>query len=123
MTEYAYHPVSAEHEAGKVWIKEFFESEYPGFVVQFEVPILSSKRIADVAILQGSEIVHVGECQLAFQTTEQLDARTDDYEYEGISVDWFFGGSILGALSVKPWAIKRFGCFNAIDFKEAQVER
>lgn len=94
-TDYDYHPVSPEHERSKLVIGRRRLKRLEPFgkaSVEYEVPIPSMKRIADVMIMFNNGIVEAHEIQLAYITTEMLKRRTFNYWEEGIDVRWWIGG-------------------------------
>lgn len=93
-TQYNYHPPSVLHERSKILIGEHMKQRYAPWAkveVDYEVPIPSMKRIADVVLMFGNGILQAHEIQLASITTEQLRLRTIDYYKEGIDVQWWLG--------------------------------
>jgi competence CoiA-like predicted nuclease len=94
-TKYDYHPPSHEHERSKVVIGQRVLERFSTFSyahVEYEVPIPSMKRIADVMLMFKNGYVEAHEIQLASITTEKLRQRTLDYWKEGIDVHWWLGG-------------------------------
>lgn len=112
------HPESAEHRAGKLYLKNnlaVLVPEYKGADIRLEVPIPQVKRVADVLVKlpAGWGIVH--EVQLAKITTEELDARTEDYNNAGLDVVWWFGKS-AATLANQRWSENVFGFYLSLYF-------
>lgn len=95
-SDYAAHPESLEHLATKRYLADALRAgapEYFDVPIDFEVPVPEVRRVADLMITfpTGHRIAH--EVQLASITTEELQARTNDYLHAGIDVVWWLGGS------------------------------
>jgi hypothetical protein len=80
-------------------------------------------RICDVIerFTYGEMIAH--ECQFSSITPETLEERTRDYEDNGVSVYWYFGGKAETEAN-KSWWVERFGtpalCFEMIEDESIQ---
>lgn len=114
------HPQSAEHNAGKLFLKENLPSlpEYKDARIEFEVGIVTpsgKKRVADVLVTlpMGWQIAH--EVQLASITVEELEARTNDYNEAGIDVVWWLGKSAAKPAN-ENWCHEVFGFCVGLEF-------
>lgn len=95
-TEYRTHPESKLHQEGKAYIiktllSEMDEAEKRNIKIVAEYPLPEIKRIADVAVIYPDGFVHIHECQLAYQSTDDFESRTLDYESIGYEVSWWIG--------------------------------
>lgn len=84
-------PESAEHFAGKAFVREVLRKAHPNESVEVEVPIAGCKRIADVLVSfrDGWSIAH--EIQFSSIAEPELIRRTRDYHRAGVDVMWWFG--------------------------------
>jgi competence protein CoiA len=108
---YQSQPESPEHRAAKRYLAEHLTEEFPEYAratIEYEVPIPSVRRIADLLVTwpEGHRKAH--EIQLSAITIEKLQERTDDYEKAGIDVIWWLGKSALTATN-RDWSFKTFG--------------
>lgn len=124
-TEYraSYNPSNetAQHRAGKRFIAQdvaaWFKSRGVDVIVDFEVAIPEIKRIADVLITTPTGERIAVECQLAAISTEELDARTNDYANAGITALWYLGGR-AAETNASNWCVYRYGGVTTLQFDE-----
>lgn len=110
-TDYHTQPESQEHREAKVFLATRLKEahkEYASAVIEYEVPIPEVKRIADLLVTfpTGWKVAH--EIQLASITSEDLEARTNDYARAGIDAVWWLGKS-ANTPANRAWARKTFG--------------
>lgn len=121
-TTMAHHPESPEHLAAKRWIREYIPElyQYTIAVSDCEVRMPEINRIADVCftLANGDRMVH--EAQLATISTDELEARTNDYQSLGYSVIWHFGKA-ADTNTNKQWALRRLGGCEVLAFNEQIV--
>lgn len=116
-TKYEHCPESLEHERGKILIGQHVQKRFERWAkvqVEYEVPIPSMKRIADVVIQFNNGILQAHELQLASITTEQLQRRTIDYHKEGIDVQWWLGGK-ANTEANRRWISEKWGWVSIVD--------
>ena len=98
--------------------------EYTDAVGELEVylpEMLNAKwRIADVLFTfpNGWRIAH--EAQLAAISTEDLAARTEDYNSQGIDVFWWFGRDALKQRANLEWSMAIYGFFLQIEISDTK---
>ena len=114
------HPESAEHLAGKRYLADYLRRQYSkggyaGTTVEFEVPIQSAGRVADLLVTfpTGWQVAH--EIQLAAITVEKLEERTNDYKSTGIDTIWWLGKS-ADTENNRTWSIDMLGQVGNISF-------
>lgn len=117
-TTYAHHPESPEHLAAKAWIRDHMGDQYGAIAsADLEVRMPEINRIADVCftMANGDRIVH--EAQLAAISTDDLEARTNDYQSLGYSTVWHFGKA-ADTPANRRWAFHRLGGCDILSFDE-----
>lgn len=111
-SSYEHNGESYEHRMTKLWVGEWLTKKMTrvtkDFRIDYEVPIESMKRIADVMMWLPDGQVEVHEIQFSPISLESLEARTQDYENEGIYVRWWLGGK-ADTDSNKSWIKTHFG--------------
>lgn len=117
-TEYQIHGESEEHRLAKRLLAEklkTFHDEYMVADIQYEVPIPEARRVADVLATfpMGWRVAH--EIQLSGLTTEDLQARTDDYAKAGVDVVWWIGNT-ANTYNNRNWCISNYGFCYELSF-------
>jgi competence CoiA-like predicted nuclease len=112
-----HHPQSEEHILGKQKAAVFLAREYPGWTLDFEVPMPDINRVADVTASSGLGETVVAEIQLSSITTEDLEMRTKAYRSKGVDVYWFLGKSAQTPANTR-WVGNNIGTFFCIEFSQ-----
>jgi len=122
--DYQCHPESPEHLLGKFYISRYLAQlpEFAGARVDLEVPIHARKRVADIMVTFPKGHRLAVEIQLASITTEQLEARTGDYQYEGIDVLWVLGKAAALSVHNQAWCRTVLGGYLSVVFTECNEQ-
>lgn len=119
-TTLEHHPESPEHLSSKKKILETAAARF-GYDLanaDCEVRMPEINRIADVCftLKTGEKIVH--EAQLASISTDELEARTNDYQKLGYGIIWHLGKS-ADTQTNRRWVWKRLGGCCLLGFNES----
>lgn len=121
-SDFCTHPESLNHRTGKHFLAENLPRIYGGMfdvAPMIEYPIKEVRRVADVMLCfpNGWRVAH--EVQLSPITTEELEARTQDYLLAGIDLFWWLGGK-ADTPANRTWCHRRFGVVGKIEFEGEQ---
>lgn len=100
------------------WFDEYLDA--PGELEVYIPGMTNAKwRIADVLFTfpGGWQVAH--EAQLAAISVEDLTARTEDYNSQGIDVFWWFGRDALKQKANLDWSMRRYGFILEIEIGDA----
>lgn len=122
---------TAEHLAGKEWLKLNFRDllgdEYiKGATAEYEMVVdvpadgtrPARRRVADVLVTFPDGRLIALECQLASITPDVLAERTYDYQRAGIDVRWVLGKT-ADRTQNQDWCEEHFGVSYSFDFSYA----
>lgn len=87
-----------------------YEKQYGEVTFVTEYPFKQIKRRSDICVLDSNNnpvVVH--EIQLSSITSEEIIARTNDYESIGINCVWHFGLKAQKDQDLIEWFIRKYG--------------
>ena len=87
-----------------------YEILYGKYSIVSEYPVKRINRRADIAIIDSNnKPVQVHECQLSKISSDEIKARTNDYNSLGIECSWHFGLSAAEDKQVLEWFMRTYG--------------
>jgi competence CoiA-like predicted nuclease len=124
-SDYKKHPESIEHLLAKQILAERLSNdwnEYSTCKIEYEFPIHTLKRIADIAFIFPNGWIVAHEIQLSKISIEDLETRTNDYLNAGLDVVWWIGKNADTSPNRK-WLFENYGAITCINFDFLQENK